>query len=181
MLGYWNNAEATAKAFPLGRQPDNGWFDTGDLGWRVPYQPGSCMGGHIVIAGRQKDTIVLANGENVEPQPLEDLLCTSPHIQFAVLLGSGKRALGALLVPSQEALERAGGDAYGKAMHELMQGEVAHMLAGRSPHERIRAFATLAEPFTVEAGTLTHTMKPRKATIFAKYAEQVAEVEKELR
>lgn len=117
------------------------------------------------------------------------------------------------------------------------------MLAGRSPHERIRAFATLAEPFTVEAGTLTRTMKPRKArmylarvctsgraadatprphvaanrhvdarrwkrnlarrqtavpahtrnlrppgprpclqaTIFAKYAEQVAEVEKELR
>ncbi|KAL4424118.1 hypothetical protein ABPG75_001419 [Micractinium tetrahymenae] len=203
MQGYWNNAEATEKAFPLGRQPDNGWLDTGawlaiaqrhpgrrrsssscpwvammlgllprlasmrphvpcmsyagDLGWRVPYMPGSSMGGHIVITGRQKDTIVLANGENVEPQPLEDLLCTSPYIQFAVLVGSGKRALGALLVPSQEALDKAGEDVHSAEMHQLMQ------------------------PFAIEDGTLTRTMKPRKATIFAKYAEQVAEVGKQLR
>lgn len=56
-------------------------------------------------AGRAKDTIVLASGENVEPQPIEDLLCCSPHIKFAVLVGSGHRALGALVVTNEEALQ----------------------------------------------------------------------------
>lgn len=45
----------------------------------------------------------------------------------------------------------------------ILQGEVAHLLAGRAPHERVRAFVVLAEPFAVEDGTLTRTMKPRKA------------------
>lgn len=84
----------------------------GDLGWRTPYGvPGSRTGGQVVITGRQKDTLVLLNGENVEPQPLEDLICTSPHIQFAgwrvggrsrtssFITGGGHRALGALLNP----------------------------------------------------------------------------------
>ena len=55
------------------------------------------------------------------------------------------------------------------------------MLAGRPPHEHVRAFAVLEVPFAIEDGTLTRTMKPRKQAIFAKYAEQVAQVECQLR
>lgn len=55
-------------------------------------------------AGRAKDTIVLTSGENVEPQPLEDAITCSRFIKFAVLMGQGRRALGALVVPDQEAL-----------------------------------------------------------------------------
>lgn len=55
------------------------------------------MSGQLVLTGRAKDTIVLAGGENVEPQPLEDAICCSPIIQHAVVLGQDKRTLGCLV------------------------------------------------------------------------------------
>lgn len=69
---------------PQAFRAGDGWFDTGDLGWRAPGGvPGSAMAGSVVLTGRAKDTIVLTSGENVEPQPIEDQLCASPWIKFA--------------------------------------------------------------------------------------------------
>ena len=90
---------------------------------------GSAMAGHLVLAGRTddcftgaqpawraarwpatwcwrggaKDTIVLSSGENVEPAPLEDAVAASPFIAHAVVVGQDRRALGALVVPAEEA------------------------------------------------------------------------------
>lgn len=64
---------------------------------------GSHMGGHIVLTGRAKDTIVLSNGENVEPQPVEDALQCSPFIKYAMLIGQDRRQLGALIVADVDA------------------------------------------------------------------------------
>lgn len=61
------------------------------------------MGGHIVLTGRAKDTIVLSNGENVEPQPVEDALQCSPFIKYAMLIGQDRRQLGALIVADVDA------------------------------------------------------------------------------
>lgn len=48
---------------------------TGDLGWKVPHGvPGSNMGGMIQLSGRSKDTIVMLNGKNISPQPIEDMV-----------------------------------------------------------------------------------------------------------
>ncbi len=63
------------------------------------------MAGHLVLTGRSKDTIVLSNGENIEPAPLEDAICASPLIKFATLVGGDHRVLGALVVVDQEALD----------------------------------------------------------------------------
>ncbi|MEB3233475.1 MAG: AMP-binding protein, partial [Leptolyngbyaceae bacterium] len=65
MQGYYQNPEATAKAIDV-----DGWFNSGDLGWLTPE-------GDLTITGRAKDTIVLSNGENIEPQPLEDACARS--------------------------------------------------------------------------------------------------------
>ncbi|PRW61462.1 long-chain-fatty-acid-- ligase [Chlorella sorokiniana] len=167
MHGYHNNVQANQKVFPLGQH--TGWLDTGDLGWLVPHGVGnSKMGGNVVISGRLGDMIILSGGENIQPQPLEDLLCTSPHIQFAVILGQAKRSLGALIVPSQEALDAVNGDAQSSELRDSIQAEIARTLAQRPVHERVRAFAVLSEPFSVEGGTLTRTMKPRRAVVFSK-------------
>ncbi|HEY9844788.1 MAG TPA: AMP-binding protein, partial [Candidatus Caenarcaniphilales bacterium] len=94
MQGYYQNPEATAQVIDA-----EGWFDTGDLGWLTPQQD-------LVITGREKDTIVLSNGENIEPQPIEDACLRSPYIDQIVLVGQDQRSLGALIVPNLQALQQ---------------------------------------------------------------------------
>ena len=76
MQGYYKNPEATQKAIDA-----NGWFDSGDLGWVTPRRD-------IVLTGRAKDTIVLTNGENIEPLPIEDACLRSPFIDQIMLVGA---------------------------------------------------------------------------------------------
>ena len=63
------------------------------------------MAGHITLTGRQKDTIVLSNGENIEPQPIEDACCASNYISHMIVVGNNRRRLGALVAPAAEAFQ----------------------------------------------------------------------------
>ena len=89
---YHKNVEATEKAFDK-----EGFFDTGDLGYVA-------ASGDLVINGRSKDVIVLSNGENVEPGPIEDAILSSPLIDQVMLVGQDERSLGALVVPRLDGL-----------------------------------------------------------------------------
>ncbi|PSC74557.1 long-chain-fatty-acid-ligase [Micractinium conductrix] len=154
MHGYWNDDKANDEAFPYDLQ--SGWFDTGghekstSLAQGRSHPPPPCP-----PPVRQKDTIVLSNGENIEPACIEATLCTSSHIAFAVLVGQNRRGLGALLVPSPEAVEQFGqGDPQSPELRKLLQEE---------------------------GGTLTRKLNPRKGEVFKKYATEVAALEQELR
>jgi long-chain acyl-CoA synthetase len=89
MKGYYKNPQATAKSIDA-----DGWFDTGDLGRINPAT------GDLILTGRAKDTIVLSNGENVEPQPIEDaILSEIPDLVDQVMLtGQDGRRLIAIVV-----------------------------------------------------------------------------------
>jgi long-chain acyl-CoA synthetase len=88
MKGYYKNPDATAKAIDT-----FGWFDTGDLGRVNPAT------GDLILTGRAKDTIVLSNGENIEPVPLEDaILGAAPFIDQVMLTGQDGRSLVAIAV-----------------------------------------------------------------------------------
>lgn len=183
VMGGYDGAEAaTAAAFPLG----DGWFNTGDLGWRAPNGvAGSRMGGCIVLTGRAKDTIVLSSGENVEPQPIEDSLCQSPLIKFAILIGHGHRSIGALIFPDFEGVEEASG------LKDVKEDEIAAMLKpavtaagdGRPIWEHVAAFTVLprSSQLSIDDGTLTRTMKPRRLEIMNKYRKEVEWLEQRLR
>eukprot|EP00798_Chlamydomonas_sp_ICE-L_P017421 gene17421-23723_t len=103
MSGYLKDDAATAKAFRAGP----GWFDTGDLGFRVAFDvPGAeNMAGHIVLTGRAKDTIIMSNGKNVEPEPIENAIASSPLVKHVIIIGQDKRELGAFVFPDFDALE----------------------------------------------------------------------------
>jgi long-chain acyl-CoA synthetase len=73
-LGYWKNPEATAAAF------ENGWYHTGDLGFRDEK-------GNLYLKGRKKNLIVLANGLNVYPEDIENVLVANPIVKDAVVFG----------------------------------------------------------------------------------------------
>jgi len=98
MKGYYKNPEATAKAIDK-----YGWFDTGDLGRINPAT------GDLILTGRAKDTIVLSNGENIEPQPIEHaIMSASDLIEQVMLSGQDGRSLIAISVLNPNALAEAG-------------------------------------------------------------------------
>jgi long-chain acyl-CoA synthetase len=174
MRGYWGDPALTAKVL----SPE-GWFDTGDVGLLT-------ADGDLVFRGRVKDTIVLRGGEKVEPQPLEDRLMESPFVDQAVVVGSDRKVLGALLVPRRETAEaearkRAGlpaGAPLDPALVEaLLKEECARLLteeAGFMAHERVARVAVLPEPFTEENGLLTPTLKIKRGAVLERYAGVMA-------
>jgi len=179
MQGYLADEASTAKAFRAG----DGWFDTGDLGWRAPQGvAGSKMAGCIVLTGRAKDTIVMASGKNVEPEPIESAIQCSGLVKHAILLGQDKRELGALVFPDEDAVEslaatRGGGAPPSDAeLHGMLLAEVARLNQARVDYqsfEHISRVALARTPLSVEDGTLTRTMKPRRPEIFKAYKPQI--------
>jgi len=97
MRGYYKNPDATAKAIDK-----FGWFDTGDLGKINPAT------GDLILTGRAKDTIVLSNGENIEPVPIEDAIMQSNLIEQVMLTGQDGRKLIAIVVLTPNELVNAG-------------------------------------------------------------------------
>jgi long-chain acyl-CoA synthetase len=173
MHGYWKDPDLTA-----GVLDGEGWFDTGDIGALT-------ADGDLEFRGRAKDTIVLRGGEKVEPQPLEDRLLESPFLDQAVVVGSDRKVLGALLVPRKETVEgevlRRKGGAAGTPVGEdeveaLLKEECARLLteeAGFMAHERVARVLVVPEPFTVENGLLTGTLKVKRPAVLERYAAAI--------
>lgn len=174
MRGYYDNEKRTAEVLTA-----DGWFCSGDLG-HVD------AAGNVWITGRAKDTIVLAGGENVEPEPVEAVIKTSPFVEQAVVLGQDQKALGALLVPRAERLEQAipraqwdvrDGELHGRDVHALLRRELDRVLVrdnGIRPCDRVATFRVLAEPMTAENGLLTQTMKVRRHVVVERFAPLLA-------
>lgn len=174
MRGYYENARRTAEVLV-----DGGWFNSGDLGHVDRH-------GNVWITGRAKDTIVLAGGENVEPEPVETVVKTSPLIDQAVCVGQDQKGLGALLVPNFEHLEQRvpraqwderDGELHGKPVLALMRAELDRLVTrenGCRPCDRVTTFRVLAEAMTPENGLLTQTMKVRRHVVAERYAATLA-------
>jgi len=170
MQGYYQNPAATAKAIN-----QEGWFNTGDIGWLTPKN-------HLVLTGRAKDTIVLTNGENIEPQPIEDACARSAYIDQIMLVGQDQKVLGALIVPNSEALAawatqnlREGAiDMESKAVEDLIRQELAREVKNRPgyrPDDRIGPFRLIEEPFSMENGMMTQTMKIKRPAVTERYGD----------
>lgn len=181
MQGYYQNPEATAKAIDA-----EGWFDSGDLGWLTPQDD-------LVLTGRAKDTIVLTNGENIEPQPIEDACLRSPYIDQIMLVGQDQRRLGALIVPNVEALEKWVAsqnlpldtqneqlasspsqkiDWESRMIQDLFRQELNREVQNRPgfrPDDRIGTFKLILEPFSMENGLMTQTLKVRRHIVTDRY------------
>ena len=183
MQGYYQNPEATAKAIDA-----EGWFDSGDLGWLTPQDD-------LVLTGRAKDTIVLTNGENIEPQPIEDACLRSPYIDQIMLIGQDQRSLGALIVPNVEALEKWAAsqnltldtlgdrvtssdsqkiDLESRMIQDLFRQELNQEVQNRPgyrPDDRIGTFKLILEPFSIENGLMTQTLKVRRHVVTERYRD----------
>jgi long-chain acyl-CoA synthetase len=172
MQGYYKNPTATAKAI----DPE-GWFDTGDLGMVTEQDD-------LIITGRAKDTIVLTNGENIEPQPIEDACLRSPYIDQIMLVGQDQRILGALVVPNMDELQKWADtqnfnpeiDLTSKPVQDLFRKELNQRVQtrpGYRPDERIGPFRLLSEPFSIDNGMMTQTLKIRRNVVMEHYQAMI--------
>lgn len=151
MKGYYKQPELTAEVISEGE-----WFNTGDLVIKT-------YNGEIIVKGRQKDTIVLRSGENVEPLPIEDKLSESIYISQAVVVGQDENCLGALIIPDLDNICQ-----YAKQQNinfsdkkQLLKDEEIKKLIykemerlintknGFKPFEKIGKFVFLDKPFEV--------------------------------
>jgi long-chain acyl-CoA synthetase len=168
MKGYFNNPEATAQAIDR-----DGWFHTGDIGVID-------KDGFLKITDRKKDLIINAYGKNIAPQPLENLLKSSPYIGTPILIGDRRKYLSAIIIPNFEKLER---DARGMGIdfstrqelvdHEqvklLIQKEIDHFNRTLDRQEKIRRFTLLPDDFTIESGEITPSLKVKRKVVDEKY------------
>src|SRR6266705_1007120 len=147
MKGYWNNPEASAKS--LDREV---WLHTGDLA--------EIRDGRIFIRGRLKDVLVLSNGEKLPPQDVELAILGDGAFEQGVLLGEG-RPLLTLVAVTQETDEK-----------RLIQ-RANERLKGFPGYIRVRRVVTIREPWTVENGLLTPTLKVKRERVQGKFGAEI--------
>ena len=170
MLGYWNNPEATHEIID-----DEGWLHTGDVA--------QIHRDHIYITGRLKEIIVLANGEKVSPTDLELAISIDPLFEQVMLVGEGKPFLSALVVLNRHNWELLANSLaipadkqssleHPDIQHELLN-RIKDKLAAFPGYAKIfRVVATL-EPWTVEAGLITPTLKLKRNCLLDYYDDAI--------
>jgi long-chain acyl-CoA synthetase len=167
MKGYWNQPQATAAVM----QGD--WFATGDVG-RIDSE------GFLYITGRKKDLLVLSNGKKVSPSEVEALLQAEPCIEQAVIYGEKRSFLTALVVPNwarvRQELKVQGTDdelARSSAVNDLLRSRINQALAGAVHWEQVKQFVIRSQPFSVQTGELTVSLKLRREVVFQKHAAEL--------
>jgi len=152
MDGYWNNPQASAETL------QDGWLHTGDVA-RID------EAGRISITDRKRDFIKLVGGDMVAPAKLEALLMADPAIMQAIVAGEGQSGILALVVPAD-------------GMADKVEAAIKAVNAKLSAIERIRRWQALDEPFTIENGLLTASMKVRRRAVVERHAEVLRALQK---
>jgi long-chain acyl-CoA synthetase len=172
MKGYFKKPEATAEAIDK-----DGWFHTGDIGVLD-------SDGFLIITDRKKDIIVTSGGKKVAPQPIENLIKTSPFVAEIVMIGNQRNFPSALLVPNFETLEkwaRAKGVPFTAreelteqlVIVEFYEKTIGDLTRDLAQFEKIKKVTLLPKEFSLEAGELTPTLKVKRRVVEKKYKELI--------
>ncbi|HED18021.1 MAG TPA: long-chain fatty acid--CoA ligase, partial [Gammaproteobacteria bacterium] len=170
MLGYWNNHAATSEMIDA-----EGWLHTGDQA-RIE-------AGCIYLTGRIKDILVLSNGEKIPPSDMESAICLDALFEQALVVGEGKPYMGALIVLSSELwfgfAKEQGLDPFARealqdgGLKKKVSSRVQQQLHDFPGYARIRRVSLMLDPWTVENGLLTPTLKVKRARVLEQFSEQV--------
>lgn len=179
MKEYYNKPQETAESFT-----EDGFFKTGDAGELV-------NGNTIVLKERIKDLFKTSNGKYIAPQAIEILISGDKFIDMITVVGDEVKFVSALIVPNYEVLKQWADEhpeiEY-STTEELLQNKIVNgMIASRiemhqadlAPYEKIKKFTLLPEPFTMEAGELTNTLKIKRKFVTEKYKDIIAKMYEE--
>lgn len=171
MLGYWNNHKATSQTID-----PQGWLHTGD-------QARISDSGHIYITGRIKDILVLSNGEKVPPADIEAAILSHALFEQAMVVGEGQSHLAAVLVFDgeqwPELAQSLGLDPMqnsslsDKKLHQYVIKLLRQSLHNFPAYARIRRVSLSLQPWTIENGLLTPTLKVKRPAVMSRYQQEI--------
>lgn len=174
MLGYWNNPEATKAMI----DPD-GWLNTGDTA-RID------EAGRVYITGRLKEIIVMSNGEKIPPFDMEAAIARDSLFDQTMVIGEARPYLAVLAVLNagqwNKAAVEAGLDAqapaalHSEAAEQLVLTRIARQLRDFPGYAQVRRAALILEPWSIENGLLTPTLKLRRLQVMEHYKSQIAKL-----
>lgn len=169
--GYYRKPEATADAIDK-----DGWFHTGDAG--------HLKDGHLYLTERIKDLFKTSNGKYVSPQALETKLAIDRYIDQIAVIADQRKFVSALIVPvygfvkdyakekgleykdMADLLQHPKVQALFRARIDMLQQQFAH-------YEQVKRFTLLPEPFSMERGELTNTLKLKRSVVATNYKELI--------
>lgn len=171
MLGYWNNPEATKAVI----SPD-GWLNTGDIA-SIDAQ------GHVTITGRLKEIIVLSTGEKVPPGDMEAAILRDPLFEQVMLIGEARSYLSVLAVLNPARWQdlsahyglddRLDSEQQKHQLEKILLEKITHQTSEFPGYAKIRRVAVIHEPWTIENGLLTPTLKLKRTKVLEKYKAEV--------
>ena len=176
MRGYYQNPDETSLALD-----SEGFYHTGDVGY-VDHD------GHFYVTDRLKDLFKLSNGKYVAPLQVESLLKQSPLVSQAVVVGSGRKQVGALIVPDWDALKeamRSDGITSDASREDLardprfikrVQQDAIDLTRELSDYERAKRVYLLPREFSIDKGEMTPTLKIKRSVIDEKYEDAIDEI-----
>jgi long-chain acyl-CoA synthetase len=173
MRGYWKNEDATRESIDA-----EGWFHTGDLG-EIDSD------GFLKITGRKKEILVTAGGKNVAPAVLEDRLRSHRLVSQCIVVGDQRPFIAALITLDEEALP-AWLESKGKPADQTpeqvredpelfaeIEAAVKEANKAVSHAEAIKKFRILGTDFTEDNGTLTPSLKLKRAVVMKEFGDEV--------
>ena len=172
MMGYYNKPEATAEVMDA-----EGWFHTGDIG---EFREGK----FLAITDRKKEVFKTSGGKYIAPQPMENAFKESTFIEQIMVVGPDRNFPSAIISPAWEQVEAwlRHKNLPLRPHEELINDELVRAKFEREIQsinkrfgqwEQVKKFSLVAQPFSIEGGELTPTLKLRRKAVYEKYAQLV--------
>ncbi len=171
MKGYWNKPLETAEVID-----NDGWFHTGDIGRYYK--------GNLRITDRIKNMLVNAYGKNIYPTPVENTYLKSPKIEQIFLIGDKREYVTAIVIPSKEVLQETFNlkeeyfqeqDSFIRDQNivDWLNTDIRKYSAELAKFERLKSFLVKRNPFSIEEGEITPSLKAKRKVIESKYSEDI--------
>jgi long-chain acyl-CoA synthetase len=177
MKGYFNKPAETAEAIDRDK-----WFHTGDIG--------RFYKGNLQITDRLKNMIVNAYGKNVYPTPVENIYLKSPKIDQLFLIGDKREFITAIIIPNKETLQETfnlkesffqedGDFIENQEIKNWFEKDIKKISNELAKFERIKNFKIKRNPFSIDEGEITPTLKVKRRIVEKKYADAIDEMYEE--
>ena len=161
LVGYYKRPDLDKEVFT-----DDGYFRTGDRGERR-------ADGLLKITGRVKEIFKTSKGEYVSPAPIENKVNAHPLIEACMVSGAGQAQAYGMVVLAEAVRPQQKDPAFRKDVEEQLSALLAEVNAGLPPYEKLQMIVVAQEPWTIENGSLTPTMKIKRNRIEANVGPKV--------